>query len=209
MDKIIEITGYGKLEIERVIFESSEPLLFTCISDKKVRFIVVSIHNDCNEKRWLVSKIEVDDILLLLDDKITIRNSFLRGGDTDRYTVFKGLSGFRTLNALEDQEHWNDKSLWLPTVGECLDVDGDEFAEEVAYYQQIQNEESVIEYLDIENVLYDMEITLSIKSVELGNNKNTEFSDISKMEYSNLINSQEIIEANRSGGQEKCLSAAA
>lgn len=131
-DLFVVLKDYGKLYIDKVLFEASYPILFTCVNKEKTRFLCVCCQNNASGKKWLITKTEADIIVSMLRDEITIRDAFLQFSDV-RISLFRNKDKERIERHNSD---WETDSIYLPKAGECIDADDDEFAEEIAYYER-------------------------------------------------------------------------
>ena len=109
MKEFVAVKGYGKLFIDKVIFESYFPIIFTCVNDKKELFLCVCCQNNENGCKWLVGKTNNYKIISMLQDKITIRDLLLKseGRITVDYINNKYIVSF-------DNSDWKEDSIFLP-----------------------------------------------------------------------------------------------
>lgn len=126
------IKDLGELKIDKILFASSYPILFTCINDENDLFICCCCKNDISGRKWLVTKSTPSIIIDLLSDKITIREAFLQFKDV-QYSVNK-LNN--KIDVFKNNEDWNDNSIFLPD-NECMEVEDGEFDEEIEYYKNV------------------------------------------------------------------------
>lgn len=137
MDSIFDFKQIGHLKIDKVFFESYYPILFTCINEKKELFLCVCSQADSEQKKWLVTKVSSKTIIELLSNKITLRDSFLKD-DGDKYTII--YTSYKQVYEIEKNNNsdWDEKnSIELPTPGEYIDAEENEFLEEIEYFQNI------------------------------------------------------------------------
>ena len=157
----------GVLKLDKIFFESYYPILFTCKNDKNDLFLCVCCTADTNIRKWLVTDTTPETVINLLSNKITIRDSFLKNSGS-RYTIIYNLKNEKYLIEVDNVKDWDEKeSIYLPTAGEYMDPDNDEFLEEINYYKnnEIKYENYEIEEtieISKEKIIYDKNGTFSI-----------------------------------------------
>lgn len=110
MKKFIELEKYGELYIDKVLFESYFPIVFTCLNDNKDVFICVCCQNNEKGCKWLVGKTNGTSIAKMLQDKITIRQLLL-DFCTEKISVnYKDNKYTMTF----DDSDWDEDSEYLP-----------------------------------------------------------------------------------------------
>ncbi|MDD6208579.1 MAG: hypothetical protein PUB10_08685 [Clostridiales bacterium] len=133
MEKFVEIDRIGTLWIDKILFESFCPILFTCINDSNELFLCVCCQSNQKGKKWLLTKTTPDILVGILKNQVAIREAFLRFPEV-QYSIFsKGTE-------LEIKEHvaddWDaEHSIDLPDKDEFMDAEEDEFLEEITYYE--------------------------------------------------------------------------
>lgn len=129
---MFELNRYGELVIDKILFEASYPILFTCVNDKEDLFLVVCCQNNKDGKKWLLTQTREKIIIDMLEDKISIREAFLKNSESQITVLLK--------EKFEVREHceldWGENSIYLPKKGEYMDADPGEFDEEIDYYQR-------------------------------------------------------------------------
>jgi len=131
----------GKLTIEKVLFSSYQPVLFTCRSDKGNLFLCVCCGNDNGFHKWLLSETGPATVLEMLEDEITLRCAFLKD-NKGRYTISRDKDGNESISCNDSTDWHAEDSFLLPTAGEYLDADEGEFSEEIRFYRMKQVQES-------------------------------------------------------------------
>ncbi|MCL2049781.1 MAG: hypothetical protein FWG87_13760 [Defluviitaleaceae bacterium] len=129
----IDFPQTGQLAIEKTFFSSYYPILFTCRSDSGALYLCVCCLADEGVKKWLLSETKSEIIIEMLTDKITLREAFLKGGK-GKYTVCCNQDGQYSICASSSAWHAEDSTL-LPTAGEYIEADENEFVEEITFYQ--------------------------------------------------------------------------
>lgn len=76
-----EINGIGKLYAEIELIVGLEPVLFVCVlgEDKKEKYLIMTY--DSYEGVFIMRKIEDDELLDMLQNKVTMEQTFRNGGD--------------------------------------------------------------------------------------------------------------------------------
>lgn len=124
----------GELQIDKILFESYYPVLFTCLDKNDGMYLCVCYQANADAFKWLLAKVRSETIIDLLSNKITIRDAFLKDRG-DRYSIFRSDGQFSPpLDT--DAELWDYKtSKALPSAGEYMDAEDGEFAEEIEYFK--------------------------------------------------------------------------
>lgn len=149
MNNFFNFKEIGVLEVDKVFFESYYPILFTCINERKELFLCVCCQADSKIRKWLVTNVSPKTIIELLSNKVTIRESFLKGKGL-KYTIIYDVENKSYKIEEENAEDWNaETSVDLPTVGEYMEAEEDEFAEEIEYFRNLE-----IQYF---NQIYEMD----------------------------------------------------
>ena len=73
MRKFVKTEKYGTLYVDRILFESYYPVLFSCKNDRNDVFIAVCCQNNAQGIKWMVGKTTPLAIVKMLRDEITIR----------------------------------------------------------------------------------------------------------------------------------------
>lgn len=118
-----------QLTYDLVLFESTFPLLFTCVDSSGNMYVAVCYCSNGEQKCWALSPTTPEEIISFLTDKIAIRQLF----DSETEPLFV-VSLFSTEPKLKiEQLSFKDvNSDILPTVGCYLEADSNEYAEEIA-----------------------------------------------------------------------------
>lgn len=130
MKKFVETNKYGQLYIDRILFESSFPVLFTCQNDVREVFICVCVRNNESGCKWLIGKTEGKSIVRMLKDEITIRELFLKyssGRISVDYVNGEYLTEY-------NNSDWDEDSVYLPKEGSYIMAEEGEFDEDISYF---------------------------------------------------------------------------
>lgn len=130
MKEFVEINGYGKLFVDKVIFESYFPIIFTCTNEKNDLFLCICCQNNEKGCKWLVGKTNSDLIISMLKDEITVRELLLNHSE-GRITVDYINGEYKIFFNNSD---WESESIFLPKKGSYLDVEDGEFEDEILYF---------------------------------------------------------------------------
>ncbi len=136
MNKFVYIQPFGNIYIDKIIFESYEPILFTCKDDNENLFLAVCCTSNNIIKKWLITSTTTSILISLLKDEITIRDAFLNNTKYKYSYIIKDNNSSVLKN---NQYDWCKNSPFLPSEGQFLDTEEDEFLEEIAYFNSIQN----------------------------------------------------------------------
>lgn len=123
MKEFIKLDKYGQLYIDRVLFESYFPIIFTCVNDNNEIFICVCCQNNEKGCKWLIGKTNGTNIIRMLQDEITIRQLLLEYSSgkisvdyvENEYTV--------VCNNLD----WDENSSYLPKDDSYMYAEDGEF----------------------------------------------------------------------------------
>jgi hypothetical protein len=125
-------------KLDKILFEANYPVLFTCVNEKQELFLGVCCQNNAEGMKWLLTKTDEQNIVELLEDKISIREAFLRNPES-QITIFwrndVEAGGYKKEVTEHLESDWGEDSIYLPKKGEYLDADPGEFDEEIAYYR--------------------------------------------------------------------------
>lgn len=153
-ENFFECKELGRLEIERVLFSSNYPILFTCRNEKNELYLCACCQANEAGKKWMLAETNSDNIVQMLENEITMREAFILP-NKKRYSIFtSGIRDTMTVIKNEDSEEWDaDNSIDLPDKGEYIDAEEDEFIEEISFYRN-----SIMEYFIVNmNVSYSQQ----------------------------------------------------
>ena len=137
INNFFDFTETGVLKLDKIFFESYYPILFTCIGEKKDIFLCVCCQADLDVKKWLITDVSPRTIIELLSNKITLRESFLKDGGS-KYTIIYNMEDENFEIEENNIKDWDEESsIDLPTAGEYMDAEEDEFLEEIEYFKDI------------------------------------------------------------------------
>lgn len=130
MKEFIKLELYGQLYIDKVLFESYFPIIFTCINDNKEIFISVCCQNNEKGCKWLLGKTNGVSIIRMLKDEITIRQLLLECSSEKISVDYVENSYIVAYN----NSDWNENSPYLPKEDSYMYAEDGEYKEETNYF---------------------------------------------------------------------------
>ncbi len=123
------VSLFKNLKMDIVLFEAQYPVLFTCLNNEDVYLFSCCLVNSQIVK-WIGTKTNYNILIELLTDKITIRDAFLKVTNEIIVVEFDGK------NVKEEilQQDLVESEL-LPSEGEYMDVEPDEYTEEISIFE--------------------------------------------------------------------------
>ena len=197
VQKFVKINKDVQLYIDKIIFESYFPIIFTCKDDKNNIYMCVCCQNNEKGIKWLVGKTDSKSIVKVLEDKITIREVLLC--NSEEHISIEYING--DYNVEYNNSDWKENSIYLPKKDSYIYADEGEFDEEIKYFQSLDlicyDENEYVGVSDIQemfemDLLYEkftntIEVSgkISVKTAD-SNNKYTDSKPIRKILESNL-----------------------
>lgn len=135
MREFIKLNEYGQLYIDKVLFESYFPVVFTCINDKKDIFIGVCCQNNEKGCKWLLGKTNGINVAKMLRDEITIRQLLLQYS-LGKISVDYVENGYVISYNNPD---WDEMSPYLPKEDSYINAEDGEFEDEINYFLMIDS----------------------------------------------------------------------
>lgn len=123
-----KIPGFENITLDIVLFESRYPVMFTCKNEHDVYLFICCLAG-VSKTIWIGTKTDYNTLIGLLENKITIQNAFL--AVTEEKIIIE-YDGQNIIHITIDKEKI-DINL-LPTAGEYMDAEDDEFLEEIAVF---------------------------------------------------------------------------
>lgn len=162
MEDFMEVGELGRLKIDKIIFESFYPILFTCVNEKQQLFLCVCCQANEEGKKWLITRTTPQIMIDILTDRLTLREAFCKIKDI-QYTVLHNSNKIKIING--DKNDWDyEKSYILPDKDEYLEAEEGEFDEEIAYYQEILESTNLNLSCTIEKVISEYISSFVVKS---------------------------------------------
>ena len=158
--KYFDIPEIGCLYLDKIIVEGAYyPQLFTCFSDSGNLFLCVCFQKNAEGVGYLLARTTPENIIDLLTNRITLRDSFLID-IKDKYLIFQ--KDEKTLITSESKQTLiSSREKYLPDEGEFLDSDKNEFTDEINYYKKIslkKKEMNLKELIDSLNFIKDKNV---------------------------------------------------
>ena len=129
VEKIFQrIPDFKNIIVDTILFESKYPVLFTCKNENDIYLFICCLVN-ASVVKWIGTKTDYDTLIELLENKVTIRTAFLGVTEEKILIEYDGqhVSCKMTANIQNDL---------LPTAGEYMDAEEEEYAEEIAAFKQ-------------------------------------------------------------------------
>ena len=125
-----KIPSFERIILDTILFESKYPVLFTCKNDDDIYLFICHFLN--SEKiEWIGTRTTYDNLINLLENRITIREAFLNVTDNKILIEYDGEKvkyEWKKSNEISDNI--------LPTIGEYMDAEGGEFREEIIEFKK-------------------------------------------------------------------------
>lgn len=173
MKRFIKINKYGDLYVDRILFESYFPIIFTCRDANNDIFICVCCQNNREGCKWLVGKTDKSSIIKMLKDEITIRDLLLNFSSEKisvDYIDGKYVVSYRNSD-------WNEDSIYLPKKDSYMYVEEGEFDDDIIYF-------SVDDHINYDEESYvDIKVPEIIHEVISNNSVTNANNCIHKKEY--------------------------
>lgn len=86
-----EIPIFHDIKIDKILFESSYPILFTCIENRNIYLFICCVNNS-DVTKWIGTKTSFPNLIELLTNKIAIRDTFANVTDK-KFLITKKVTG--------------------------------------------------------------------------------------------------------------------
>lgn len=126
-----KVSIFKNLKMDTILFESKYPVLFTCTIDEDVYLFICCMVNG-QFVNWIGTKTDYKTLIQLLKNEVTIRNAFLSVTDEKIIINYDGKEPVAEI-VNKDQVPVE----LLPTAGEYLDTENDEYSEEIAKFEEL------------------------------------------------------------------------
>lgn len=136
MKEFIKLEKYGQLYIDKILFESYFPVIFTCINDNKDIFISVCCQNNEKGCKWLLGKTNGTSIVRMLRDEVTVRQLLLECS-SGIISVDYTKNGYAVACNNSD---WDENSPYLPKEDSYMYAEDGEFEDEICYFSSVDNQ---------------------------------------------------------------------
>jgi len=136
MKEFIKVDKYGQLYIDKILFESYFPIIFTCINDNKDIFICVCCQNNEKGCKWLLGKTDGISVVSMLQDEMTIRQLLLEHSSGKISVDYAKNTGYVvSYNNLD----WDVNSSYLPKEDSYMYAEEGEFQDEINYFSSLND----------------------------------------------------------------------
>lgn len=132
------IPDFYEIELDIILFESKYPVMFTCKNNKDIYLFICCLVNN-REVKWIGTQTTYENLIELLENKITIRDAFLNISDNKIMIGYDGRNVEYTIEKKDDIPE-----ALLPTAGEYMEAEEGEYAEEIAVFKR---RNSTVEYV--------------------------------------------------------------
>lgn len=139
MRKFVDAKKYGILYIDKILFESAYPIIFTAKNQKEELFLCVCCQGNEKGFKWLVGKTDPVSIIDMLQDKITVRDVLLKKS-FGKISVDYDKEGYKVDFCNSD---WDDNSYYLPKEDSYMLAEEHEFDEEIDYFTKMISVERI------------------------------------------------------------------
>ena len=125
-----KIPDFQKVILDTILFESKYPVLFTCKNDKDI-YLFICYYVNSEKIKWIGTRTTYDNLIDLLENKITIRDAFFNVTNNKIMIEYDG----------KEVEYESKKFSEIPdeillTVGEYMDAKEGEYEEEIAEFKK-------------------------------------------------------------------------
>lgn len=132
-----EIPIFQDIKMNKILFESSYPILFTCIEHRNIYLFICCVNNS-DETKWIGTKTSYPNLIELLTNEITIRDVFANVTDK-KFLITKKVTGVN-FNEVDFKDLPQDL---LPTAGEFLETESGELEEEILCFEERMESEKM------------------------------------------------------------------
>lgn len=133
MKEFIKSDKYGQLYLDRVLFESYFPIIFTCINDNSEIFICVCCQNNKKGCKWLLGKTSGINVVRMLRDEITLRQLLVECS-SGRISVDYIQNEYKISYNNSD---WDENSVYLPKADSYMYAEDGEFEDDISYFSSV------------------------------------------------------------------------
>ena len=130
LNSIKELPG---LRLQCILFEGPYPIAFTCTDNEEKVFFFICYQVTPEVIRYIASETSYETLIDMLKDKITLRDAFLAVSEKKYNIEFRG--DYENIKVEYVKKDQLEPSI-LPTEGEYMEGEDDEFAEEIALFEE-------------------------------------------------------------------------
>lgn len=119
-----------EISMDTILFESNYPILFTCTQGQNAYLFSCCLVN-ASAIKWIGTETDYQLLIELLENRITIREVLLHAKEEKLFVQYDGKQVWVEFLDKEQIPHE-----LLPTTGEYMNVEDDEFLEEITYFKK-------------------------------------------------------------------------
>ena len=134
MREFVKTEKDGILYVDRILFESYYPVLFSCKNDRNDIFIVVCCMNNAQGIKWMAGKTTPVAIVKMLRDEITIRE-LITSYTSEKFSIDYKDKKYDCKYASKD---WEKDSIYLPKEDSYIMAEPGEFDDDIKYFMSIE-----------------------------------------------------------------------
>lgn len=124
--KIIFKINNQNLYEDLILIDNIYPVLFTCVDDLENTYLCSCYFADPSKILWLVTKTDLESVIDLLINKVTIRELF---ESDELWEICKSKNEEIQVKRIEDCKNFDENAFLAE--GEYMDADTGEFEEEI------------------------------------------------------------------------------
>ena len=126
--KIIFKINNQNLYEDLILIDNIYPVLFTCVDDLENTYLCSCYFADPSKILWLVTKTDLESVIDLLINKVTIRELF----ESDELWMICKSKSKKEIQVKQIADCKNFDKNAFPAEGEYMDADEEEFEEEIS-----------------------------------------------------------------------------
>ena len=134
MRKFVKTEKYGTLYVDRILFESYYPVLFSYKNDRNDIFIVICCQNCAQGIKWMVGKTTPLAIVKMLRDEITIRE-LITMHTSEKFSIDYKDGKY---DCKYVSKEWEKDSAYLPKEDSYIMAELGEFDDDIEYFTSIE-----------------------------------------------------------------------
>lgn len=125
-----KIPDFQNIVLDKILFESKYPVLFTCKNNKDV-YLFICCFAGAEKIEWIGTKTSYENLIDLLENRVTIRDAFF---NVTKDKILISYGNQKIQYKVEDRHNIPEKL--LPTAGEYMDAEEDEYTEEISDFKR-------------------------------------------------------------------------
>lgn len=125
-----KVPDFHDMVLDVILFESRYPVMFTCKKGDEV-YLFICCFVTVDKAEWIGTRTTYENLIGLLENKITIRDAFLNVTDDKIIIDYNG----KIVDYRRERSRDIPKKL-LPAAGEYMDAEEGEYAEELSIFKR-------------------------------------------------------------------------